>query len=217
MFYNGAVILYYRACQKEEISRLVPALKVETVFVLLLSFLFLGEILSPVRYGGIALLIIGAVIISFKAGKRPAPSAVAMVMGVGILIALRNIVLKVAGGQDLFAVLAWVGMGGLLVGIVLFGIHHPHIRRKAKKGIEHLVLINVLSIAFFLLFTWAVSLAPVSMVSAVISSQVLFVFLIALFLSKTHMHIIKEEMRESTLLLKGAALGLIILGLVLMV
>lgn len=214
MCYNLALFFYYKTAQSGEISRVVPAFKLDVVFVLLFSFLFLGEVLTLFQYGGVILLIGGTVLITYKKkAKKLRSSILWLAIMTALFLSIRNFLVGFTSDGNLFAVLSWVGLGGLLVGSIFFAAHHPHIRKKGRKGIEHLFLTNALAIAFFFLFSQSIALSSASLATAVVSAQIFFVFIIAIALSKTHTHIIKEELRESTLLLKGVAIVMIFLGL----
>lgn len=229
--YNLAILFLYSAEKGGEISRVIPLVKLDPLLVLLLSFIFLGELLSPSRYAGVILLTAGAVLISLK--KRPrhpwkgllslwrdgkrrlAHSAIGLALAASGFYAVRNILLDVSAAQaGLEQVLAWVGIGGLLVGAVILARHHPHLLRRSKRGMEHLVLSDALTIVGFLLFSRAIALGSPTLVAGVGSTNIFFTFLIATALSKTHTHIIKEEMRGSTLLVKAAAIMMVMAGLV---
>lgn len=223
--YSIAILFLYKAAKMDEISRVLPLIKMDPLLVLLFSVAFLGEILSPVKYSGILLLIAGELVLTFKRKSKkrlslpffrrvPVSSLVSIALLSAFFYSVRSILLEFSTeGHALAGVLFWVGIGGLLVGSLFLAAHHPHIRRKAKKGIEHLFLSNFLTLTAFLLFAEAVSLGPVSLASAVVSTNILFVFLISSILSRTHTHLIREEMRGSTLLMKGAGILLVLVAL----
>lgn len=55
---------YFRALQLGNASQVAPIDKLSVVFVAVLGALFLGEKLSPVSWGGVALIGIGAVLVA---------------------------------------------------------------------------------------------------------------------------------------------------------
>lgn len=215
--YNLGLMFYYKASQDEEVSRVIPMMKAEPVLVLVISFLFLGEVLTILQYLGAFAVIGGAVLISVKRSiKQCSRRAIGLALVAAFFLAVRNVFVDIAA-TDLFAMLAWVGLGGFIVGAVLFAAHHPHLKKKAKKGVRHLLFTNALAVIFFLLYTQAIALRSVSLVATVVASQVFFVFVIATVLSRTHSFIVREELRESTLLVKGLAILLVFGGLALLV
>jgi transporter family protein len=218
VFYVFAIIAAYSSFKRTEISRSIPVMMTSPIFVLVIAAMFLGEVFSPVKYGGMALIVLGAILISIKKDGRKksglmAGFAIALVAS--LMFAFRNIFLKVSATQvSIWSSLFWMGLGGFLVGVVLFAFHHPHIRKKAKRGAEHMIISNFLASAAFVFLTLAMETGFASLVSSVLVLNVLWVFIIATALSRTHTHIIREEMRHSTLLLKGISIVLIIVGMI---
>ena len=60
---------YSKALMVEEISRITPLFQFIPIFVVLLSVIFLNEILSVQRYFGVAIILIAAVLISYRNSK----------------------------------------------------------------------------------------------------------------------------------------------------
>src|SRR3989344_7431427 len=61
-----AVFAFYQAIAKEEISRVIPLFQLTPPFVLILSLLFLGEVLTLNQYLAFVLILIGGFLISLK-------------------------------------------------------------------------------------------------------------------------------------------------------
>ncbi|MBI4181475.1 MAG: EamA family transporter [Candidatus Aenigmarchaeota archaeon] len=227
--YNLSAIPYFTAEEGEEVSRVTPMLNLQAVFIALFAAAFLGESLATSAYVGMFLVVGGAMLITMKhrpALRLPRPfrrrvsvhSLATLVLASTLLLAVRNLLLDAAtASSPLFAVLAWVGLGGLSVGAILLAFHHPRIRGTNKKGIEHFLAASVLAFLFFLLASRAIAEGPVSLVSAVLSTSIFFVFLGAVLLSRTHSHIVREELRGSSIAIKLAAMLLIFIGLWLVV
>ncbi len=57
-------LCYFRAMQLGDASRVAPVDKLSVVFVALIAAVFLGERLSPMGWGGVALIASGAVILA---------------------------------------------------------------------------------------------------------------------------------------------------------
>ena len=64
--------------------------------------------------------------------------------------------------------------------------------------------------------TWALSLGPVALINAIGGIQSIFVFIIAILISIFAPKIIKEELDMKNVVLKIAALVLIVVGLLLL-
>lgn len=61
-----AIFAFYQAVAKEEISRVIPLFQLTPPLVLILSFLFLGEVLTPNNYLAFVLILFGGILISLK-------------------------------------------------------------------------------------------------------------------------------------------------------
>lgn len=218
--YGLAIIFYYKAFKTEEVSRVVPLTMTTPLFVLLFSTFIFGEVFTPLRYAGLFLLIIGCILISIKKSKTKTNLSTAFGIAIlaALLFALRNILLKFSAKISILSMLFWIAIGGLLFSIVLFAFHHPHIKSKVKiKGIEHLMLAATISAVAFFIFTIAVANSYVSIVTALASTQVLFVFVIATLLSKFKPKIIREELKGTTIEIKILATIIILLGLFMLI
>lgn len=219
--YTIAIYLYYYAVKKGEISKVVSFLSVTPIFVLILAFLFLNEKLILRNYFGIFLIVFGAFLISLKKNRNSEYSVsrvFLIVVGASILLSLRDFAVKYGSLQvSIWSILFWIGIGSGLMSFYLFYKHHPHVRKKAKKGIKHLFLGRFVSSISLLLFLIAVSLGPVSLVSALVKIQVLFIFIGATALSNFKPHFIKEKITSSIILQKLIAITIIIAGAFLIV
>jgi drug/metabolite transporter (DMT)-like permease len=217
VFYSIAILLFYKTLMHEEVSRVIPMTKTEPLFVLLLATIFLGEVFTPLKYIGIFLLVSGAILISFKKlGQFKIRGALWMALITAMAYATRTVLFKYANTfAETTSLLLWVAIGGLSASLVLFAFHHPRILKKFKRGIEHLVLVGCLTAAGFLIFVMAMSQAPVSLVSSLVCVQLLFVFIIASMFTKIKPEIVREELKESTIILKIIAIVIIIAGAVL--
>jgi chloramphenicol-sensitive protein RarD len=220
VFYNIAIYFYYFAMGEDEVSRLTPIFSISPIFVLFFAFIFLGERFSSLTYLGIVLLIFGAVLISVKKLKSNFKIGMGFLIAIfsAFFFALRNIFTKFATIQaDIWSILFWVGIGGVIVSLFLFSLNHQHIHRKIKHGIKHLLLVGVLTAVAFFMFTIAVSMGPVSLVSTLIETQSFFVFLFAIILSKFYPKILKEEITKPIIVQKLIAIILIFMGVILII
>lgn len=216
--YGLAIMLYYRAMESDDVSRVVPVILMSPVFVLVFAVAFLGEVLTPLNYAGVFLILAGGVAISHKSGRKSklVSHIFLIALGASFVFAVRNVLTSFVGmGMGIWPMLFWIGIGGGLVSTVLFARHHPHIRRKAETGIEHLILSSVIAKIAFIAFVFAITIGSVTLVSAVNTVQVLFVLVFAILLSKVRPEIIREHINGSIIELKIVSAILIILGLLL--
>lgn len=219
-----AVFLYYVALRREEVSRVIPLLNFNPVFVLLLATIFLNEFFTPAHYLAIGLLIMGGWLISIKAisglRKISLTPVLLIVIATAFAFATRSILIRYATQHAAFIqLLPWVGLGLLVVGAVSFAFHHPRIREKLQfRGIEHLTIINIVSVATLLLYIKAIEVAPaVSLVAAFGCLQSFFVFVLATALSKFKPGIIREPLTKKIILMKIIAIALLTAGVILII
>jgi drug/metabolite transporter (DMT)-like permease len=216
-------VFYLKAVSKEETSRVVPLAYMSVVFVAALSFVFLGEVFGLVTYAGMAMLIVGAAVMSYrKTAGRLLP--VTPVLGMILLSALANAASHVIdksflGSYDYWTLLFWGYFGGLAV-VAWFmldrrnRVHIPKLSDFAnRRGMLVLIAATIL-IYFVGDVTWlaAISNAPVSIVAALSTTEPLFVLLLAVASSVFTPKLLKEEIGRSKLAMKLLGVVLVIAG-----
>jgi uncharacterized membrane protein len=214
-------ILYFHAIKKEEVSRVALTRSSVPIFVLILSSIFLGESLSLNNYIGIGLLVVSSVLASYKkSGKKFHLSA-----AFGIIIifvfgsALMGILSKYTMGfTDYWNFFLWSTVGGQ-IGSLMFLIV-PKLRRNLAKQasmIERrtwlmLLVSYLLGNIGYVFYYSAISMAKISLISALMSARPMLLFLYALALTIFMPHILKEDVSRSSLIMKGLAGIMVIIG-----
>ena len=216
--YSIAILLYYEAISKEEVSRAMPVFGLIPIFVAILAFFLLGETFTTLTYLGIGLIVIGAILVSLRKLDFHFKTAFFMAVVSSLFFAFRNVSTKVATlHNSIWAILFWIGIGGGFVTILLLVAHHPHIRKRAKLGIKYLIIVGILMAVAFFAFTFAITTGPVSLVSALIQTQPVFVFFAATLLSRYWPGFIYEKISKDILLQKSLAIIMIVIGALLIV
>lgn len=87
-----AVILYYQAVALDEISRLVPLLRLSSLMVLLLSAFLFGERLRPAQYIAFAAMLLGSLLLIIKLGERgfTLSRGAGLMLTAAVLLAIRS-------------------------------------------------------------------------------------------------------------------------------
>lgn len=221
-FYIGALFFYFKALSIEEVTRIVPVLQTIPIVTLFLSIIFLGEILKPVQYTGIALIIIGALVVSFKKGS----GNILMLNKAFLLILLSCLLFGISWVLSKYVLNSisywnfffWSRIGGFLaVCCLLFTIPSYkklgiHLKEMPKKSFGLLTTSEVVNLIALFIATIALSKGLASIVSTVTSSQPLFVLIYAFLLSNHFQDTFKGEVERSTLGIKLMASSLIIMG-----
>jgi len=218
--YSCALWFYYHVMQKEEVSRFVPILAMEPMFIAVIAFFAFAEKLGVMQYGAIVLIFFGAVLISHQDGRKKSVERKLRLLafsGVAFFVARNLIFSYVTEAVPFQSILFWLGIGGLIIPVILLMFHHPHLKKKAKKGVQHLVLNSWLSGFAIMFFVKAIAIGQVTVVSALISTKPLLVFVVALFMSKFHPAFISEKNTRKDILKKSVAIVLIVTGGILLV
>lgn len=221
--YGTSRVFYFSGIEREEVSRFVPLLALIPVFVTIFSFLFLNETFSWVVYLGITLTIIGALLISLESplySLKKFQSKSALFFGVmaAIFLASKDILIKVTSGAiDYWGIIFWLGVGLLPISLILLfkELKSQKIDRINKKGAKNLIISGSLKALGSFLFTKAITLGPVALVSTVVKVKPVLVFIGSTVISKFHSEIIHEKLDTKTILQKTIATVIIVFGVVL--
>ncbi|MBI4894582.1 MAG: DMT family transporter [Candidatus Aenigmarchaeota archaeon] len=215
------LLFYFMAVKLEEISRISAVFYVSPIMVMVLASVFLNESLVPYAYLGVVLLAGGAMLMSFreKIGFRFG-KAFWLIMAAAACTAVGVVITKhLLGSNDYTAVYSYTRLWGLAIVIPavalnfkdLSGIFRPGLR----KTLGAVSLSEGLTQAALFCAILASSLGMVTLTNAVGSIQPLFVLLFAVCLSIFHPKILREEIGRNMLLVKVAAVALIVAGAVL--
>ncbi len=223
MILSLVFVLYNRALIIEEASRVTPLLFISPLFVLLFSFLFIGEELSLKRYAGILLMILSAITVSLRGIERghslSVSPALLIILFLDVITAGKDVISKLMLYHlDYRSYLFWFILGNIIGRPLLLLIPHSGeklltIMRTLPPRIFLLSLINtVLAWTGYILYFKAISMTYVSLVSAIPASQPFLVFIFATILGAFYPELIKEDINRNTIALKGIAVVCIIAG-----
>jgi DME family drug/metabolite transporter len=218
--------LYFRAISSEEASSVIVLIQMQSLFVLVLSILFLSETLNLTQFIGFALILAAAVGISLKsgqAGRFRLSAAFFLLLLVDLMWASSIVLFKFVVSETSFAdVLAFESWGMALGGLALYlflpplrRAFHTSIRSIRQRGLA-MIFVNetVFVVAKLLTFT-AVSLGPVALVSVLGSTQVFFGIALGWLLTTLLPHIYNENVSRANLLRKGALAAVMFGGILL--
>lgn len=215
-------IFYFRAMQIEEASKVIPLTYLHPILTLVLATIFLGESFVLEQYVGIFLIVASAILISVNKveGLWKASPAMKSIIILVCIFSLRATAGKyVLEYMDYVSFTLWSAMGGMFGGLPFL---LPKNSWKSFMGEistlnkKTLLLIFFSFVVFFVaifLYNGAVSLAPVSLVSAVGSIRPLFVLIYATLLTMFAPRIFEEKISKSTILLKLLSILLLMAGM----
>lgn len=216
--YAAATLFYFRALKVEEASRVVPLYNLSPIVTALLAAAFLGEIFGPGTYAGVALVVVGAVMLSLKRvrGWRFGKGIAWMLVSV-LCVSVSSIVSKgLLGTVDPWTLFAYGKLGTAFVALPasVDGAHafFAAVRRHGKRVAFFTALSEGLTSIVTIFFLLAASTGYVTLVSALIGAQPLFLLIITSLLSVYRPDILKEELSGPVLLRKIAAIACLLLG-----
>jgi drug/metabolite transporter (DMT)-like permease len=212
--FMGAMLFYLRAIQGDEASVVATLFQANTLFTFVFAYLFLGEKLELRQLAGAALIIFGALLISFEAGftKGWRVRLVVLMLACTAVLAGSTIVFKVfVVRDDFWRTTFWMWVGEAIFGIVILAI--PHYRKQfvalLKKNIGAVLGVNganeLINLGGTLGTRLALTMAPAALVSVVSSTTPLFVFLIGTALSLFAPRWSKEDLSRHALAQKAIA------------
>ncbi len=224
-----AALCYFYALEDEETSVVVSLYQLSPVFGYIFGIMFLGEVLTPVQIIGALVTVLGVTILSVEFIEertvRIRGKATALMVTASLLYALGDVVYK---DVTVEAVPYLTAMGWVFVGYVFFGIaalagiqeYRQSIYtlfRVRTRGIMGLNGLNeVLQIGGLMATAYALLLAPVAMVLVIDAYQPVLVFLIGIALTYLAPSFVKENLSTHHLIHKGVAIGVAVLGTVLL-
>jgi len=212
---------YSKALMVEEISRITPLFQFIPIFVVLLSVIFLNEILSAQRYFGVAIIIIASILISYRnsTSGKSLSAALKFMIPFSVVLAVHAILEKfLLSHIDYWSVFFWNILGAFCGILFLLTFSKP--RREFTEAVSavgkraFLVVFVGEGVYFLGTICWliAASMGYVSLVSALAGLQHFFVFIYVLLSSLFVPQLLKEEMTTGVIVLKISAIALMFAG-----
>lgn len=222
IFLELYLVPYFIALSLEDASRIIPLFEFIPIFILAMSYIFLGETLRTNQFLGFLFIFIGALILGAKRveGKIfKLRKAVYLMLLSGFLFSITSIIFKfVVVKESFWITIAYQFLGIALGALLLMAV--PKYRRMVFRDAKFaglqiwglLTLNEIIALTAQSALGFAYLLAPVALVSVIGSTQPLFVMIYGIILSVWFPHIVKEDIQKSTILVKLAAIILIIIG-----
>ena len=217
----GAGLLFlFLGLKLGEASRAVAVSQTNPILVALLALAILGETVGPWQWTAIALVVLGAILVSVEGlGRglfRLTPGLTALVAssaGLGMSFFLAKLVLSDLTPWEVFALQEL----GMVPVFAVFG--RPSNWRKLYSGLRSwpalttfLVGEGLLPQLAILLFVWSFAFGPVSLASAILATRPMFVFLAGTLLSWRRLGLLQESLGTSALAAKFLAIVMIVAG-----
>jgi len=231
IFIYGMLALFF-AVRKGEASRVLPVVgAIIPIATFFLSIFFLHEHLGLREALGIGALVLGGLLISFdldKLEKRIFFKGFRASILAGFFLALSAIMIKVLyNGDNFLNVFAWTRAGAFLGTFsfflipawrrAIFGslLKFKNPERETQKSGLSFVLAKVLggSGSFLKEFATSLVLASVTIVSALVSVEYVFIFMLSIIFSAWVPEVMQEKKDWKTILQKICAIVIIAIGI----
>ena len=218
-----AVFAFYQAISKEEISRVIPLFQFTPPFVLVFSFLFLGEVLTISYYFAFVLILVGGFLISLQKaeGVFKLRSAFWWMVLSSLIYAVQVVILKsLYVTYPFWDLTVYLGFGEFIPAPILL-LLISNFRDRFTRNLSDLKPAGwtLLVLAKFFVATaslsgfWALTSGPVTLISVLRGFQSIFVLIYAVLFSIWLPKILKEELSKSVLGIKAIAIFLMVIGL----
>lgn len=224
LFLSIGVIFYFKAVQYEEISRVLILWQSMPIFVLVMSFLFLKELLTRNHFIGFMFLFAAGIIISYRKinGSFRLSRAFYYMLASALFISIYYILSKhIYKAVSFWSAFMWLRLFALAP---IFLLLLPSIRRQfvftfrgMNVNVKSLMLLKMaVDFSAFIVLGLAILSGPISLVSALGgASAPIFIFVITLFTTIYFPHIVREDIDKRSLLAKMLAIMLAIVGIIL--
>ena len=221
---GAGLALLFLGLKLGEASRAVAVSQTNPILVALLAMAFLGEPVSAWQWLAIALVVIGAGLVSVEGfgtgfGRqmlRLTPGLTALI-GSSVTLGLSFFLVKLA----LADLTPWEVFGlqelGMVPVFAVFG--RPDNWRRLWRGLRSgpalatfVIGEGILPQLAILLFTWSFSVGPVSLAAAILATRPLFVFAVGTLLSWRMLGLLRETLGPAALTAKFIAIAMIVAG-----
>ena len=235
-----SVVLLFRGLRLMEASRAVAISQTNPIYVALLAMLFLGERITLPQWGGIGLVVAGAVLISIRLFQEqpygrigpgasvPSPAVLGLrdrttmygpaILFVSAMCAAGSFVSAKAALNAGLPVLTVFAIQQTTVGAVFFAVGStggPRLFAAVRQPRVLGMLIfgeSLMPAVSILLGVYAYSLGPASLVAAVLATRPLFVFIASSLLSQMRWQLLDESLTARALTVKGVSIAMIVGG-----
>lgn len=220
---TASITIMLYTLKTEEVSRVIPVFHTYPVFVAIMAVPLLGEMLSPLQWLAIAIVVAGAVMVSAK--RKPGGTTTwlgksfLLLSVASLLMAVADVASKYALDYISFWNMYWISafvVGGvfLLISLRPWVLKELGNMRQRKSVMGLLVFSETLAVTGIILIFRAMEMGPVSLVSTITGSRPVFVLAFVLILSRFRSGFLLEEQSDKgTLALRLIATAMIVGGI----
>ena len=221
---SAAMVLILQAMKNQDVGSVAPLISTAPVFVAILATVFLGESLGLRQWFGIAAVVSGAVIISFKWDAKGTGhfhrKPFFMLMGAAVLAATSSVINKYALGFMSFWTCAGIDFLFASILILIFCLRRDVLSsiralRDRQQAINLTVFNQVIATAATVMAFWTIQLGPVALASTVFNAKPLLIFASSAVIGRLAPgFMVNEKLSFKGLAIKGAGTAAVVGGLV---
>lgn len=218
-----ATIIIVKVMTRREVSRVIPVVQTFPIFVAPIAVLFLGERLESYHWATIFMTVAGAVMISMRQNDGGTSFVLDGSFYLLLFASFSLAAMNVASKQSVenLPVLTAHGIRAMSFGVTLLALS---IRTESLDEIREMVRRKSPALGLFagneflvantgmLLGLWALSLGPVSLVTALTAASSLFLLLYTTLLALRFKGMLGEQVTRRTVAVKLTATTLIVIG-----
>jgi len=221
VLYILPIMFYLKALKGEEVTRVAPLFQISPIFVLLFAVFFLKEEFFLIKYLGIALMIAGVYILSFKdfIHFKINKSFLFMLLAAVCLAANTILTKYLLSMADFWTVFAYTRIGIIIISLPLFIFFWRKIKYLAQEhGLKRITVISgnyFLDVMGLLFITIALTYGSVVMVNIFTMTKPFFILLFSIIVCLFNPKILKERLNWQNILQKSVAIVLMFVGVIL--
>ena len=215
---------YYWALRHADTSVVASLFSLGKIFVPLLAFLIVGEVLLLPQYIGFGLIILSSALLTLDLKALKLNKAFFLMLLVSFVLAFQTILYKYVfeAGVNWGSVVAVLTLMELVIAaVIMVALMRPRAiiedLRTIRTNWKLFVTQQGLEWGGNVSASYAVSVLPVTVAQSIVGTQPLFVLIYALLFGKKLGHVFKEQTGRGELIKKCALFALTIIGTVLVV
>ena len=222
---SASVIIMLYLMKREEVSMVIPISNSYPIIVALIAIPTLNETISYVQWVAIVIVVLGVLLASVKLRGKGAHitwlgKPLVLLTGSSILWAISDVTAKYALEYMSYWNMYWIPhlilASAFLVVSFRVSVFRELINEKKRNSLFTIVFFNeTIAVISIVLFYWSMQRGPVSLVSAIYSSRLLFVFLYAVVISRFSNLLLERRSDKGALILRFVSVILIVSGIVL--
>jgi drug/metabolite transporter (DMT)-like permease len=218
----GAMTIMVYTLTKEDVSSVIPVVYTYPIFVALMAGFLLDEQLLPLHWLAITIVVAGAVLVSLRTNHSGSGINLGrsfyLLLVSSILLAGADVTSKEALNHLSFWNMYTVTALSLSLVFLMFCTKAQVFRKLKgipgfKQAISLLGFNEVLALLGIVLTFWAIQEGPISLVSTIIASRPIFVFVFAVLLSQIYPTFLEWRPSRGTLVLRFVAITLVVGGI----